>query len=166
MYSIIKVDLKRCNRMSSECCILIPGRQNQLLTESIVRYQKMMRPQLIATIKCVKHSEDAFLPGRFIEEAALRVAMPKQAYPIALCEKGTLRTSIEFANFVSGFLVQGKMPCFLIGSAYGLSPGIVSMCKDTISLSPLTFTHPMALLLLIEQLYRACSILKNHPYHK
>jgi 23S rRNA (pseudouridine1915-N3)-methyltransferase len=55
---------------------------------------------------------------------------------------------------------------FFIGGAYGFESGFINKCDKSISLSPLTFSHKMAKILLFEQIYRGLSINNNHPYHK
>ncbi|MDP2061127.1 MAG: 23S rRNA (pseudouridine(1915)-N(3))-methyltransferase RlmH, partial [Flavobacteriaceae bacterium] len=54
---------------------------------------------------------------------------------------------------------------FLIGGPYGFSEEIYNRAQSKISLSEMTFSHQMVRLILVEQLYRACTILKNEPYH-
>jgi 23S rRNA (pseudouridine1915-N3)-methyltransferase len=85
------------------------------------------------------------------------------AQVIALDERGRLFTSLEFARKLSG--ISGKV-VFVIGGPDGLSEKARNGAAMLMSLSPLTFTHEMARLLLVEQIYRAISILKNRKYHK
>ncbi len=85
---------------------------------------------------------------------------------ILLDDKGQQYDSVGFANYIqtqtnhtSGSLV------FCIGGAFGFDDELYKMAKAKISFSKLTFNHQMFRLILLEQLYRACSILKNEPYH-
>ncbi|MBD3239812.1 MAG: 23S rRNA (pseudouridine(1915)-N(3))-methyltransferase RlmH, partial [Chitinivibrionales bacterium] len=60
-----------------------------------------------------------------------------------------------------------RMPTvFMIGGAYGLDPALVAESNEALSLSTLTFSHDIALVVLLEQIYRAFTILYGHPYHK
>lgn len=81
---------------------------------------------------------------------------------ILLDEQGRTMTSPEFARFL-----DRKKPAvaFVIGGAYGVSQEVRHAASDTISLSPMTFTHEMARLVLLEQVYRAFTILGNRGYH-
>lgn len=86
--------------------------------------------------------------------------------PICMDEHGKTRTSVQFARFLEDAVLDGnRTPCFIIGGAFGLSAPVLEACRHKISLSPMTFTHEMARVLLLEQLYRADSILRGSPYH-
>ena len=80
----------------------------------------------------------------------------------ALSEEGKTTTSEEFAGSIKK--LDGDVT-FLIGGPFGLSKKIKEQCT-LFSLSPMTFPHEMARMVLLEQLYRAHSILKGEPYHK
>ncbi|HAJ79150.1 MAG TPA: hypothetical protein DCO75_05205, partial [Fibrobacteres bacterium] len=81
-------------------------------------------------------------------------------------EEGKLMESLRFATWIESFLTSHRSPVFNIGGAFGLSSNIKKECKEIISLSPLTLPHKLCMLVLIEQIYRAFTILHNHPYHK
>jgi len=61
--------------------------------------------------------------------------------------------------------IYGQL-AFLIGGPMGFSDEVLTQCDEQLSLSPLTFPHELARVMLLEQLYRACTILGNEPYHK
>ncbi len=83
---------------------------------------------------------------------------------IALSEEGKNLNSLDFSNYLQKLGSQRLV--FVIGGADGLSPKIKSTAHFCFSLSPLTFTHEMARLLLLEQLYRASAIAQGSPYHR
>ena len=85
---------------------------------------------------------------------------------ILLEEKGTLRNSADFAGFLERIGAIGKEVVFVIGSGIGLHPMLKQYSNYSISLSPLTFPHNMARVVLEEQIYRACTILAGKEYHK
>ncbi len=86
---------------------------------------------------------------------------------IALDEKGKEFTSQNFAKLIADFAVKGDSHLtFLIGGANGLSSDIVGEAKLKIALGLMTFPHLMVRTMLMEQLYRAQSIIAGHPYHK
>ncbi|NJK27584.1 MAG: 23S rRNA (pseudouridine(1915)-N(3))-methyltransferase RlmH [Coleofasciculaceae cyanobacterium SM2_3_26] len=85
-------------------------------------------------------------------------------WAIALTEEGKLFSSVQFANFLSQ--ADSNHLVFIIGSAEGLSPKLKQAATQQIALSPLTFPHEIARLLLVEQLYRAKTILQGSSYHK
>lgn len=81
-------------------------------------------------------------------------------------EKGMMRTSEKFAGFIQKNLSAGyRKVAFVIGGAYGFSDSIKKKYPDLIRLSDLTFSHHLARVVLLEQIYRAFTILKNEPYH-
>jgi 23S rRNA (pseudouridine1915-N3)-methyltransferase len=75
-------------------------------------------------------------------------------------------SSEEFSQRIGKWRDRAVSPCFCIGGAYGLSAQVSRQCSESLSLSAFTFPHELALLLLLEQLYRAFCILHHHPYHK
>jgi len=101
------------------------------------------------------------------EAEALLAHSDGRSYQVALSEEGTLFDSRAFAGWL-GKVVETRAPSvsFLLGGAYGLSPSVKQRCQFVLSLSPLTMAHDVALVVLLEQIYRAYSILKKHPYHK
>ena len=83
---------------------------------------------------------------------------------ICLSEEGKQFNSVELSSFLLSF--KNKKINFLIGDTDGISSDIKKNSDLILSLSPLTFPHELARLILIEQIYRAVSISKNSPYHR
>lgn len=100
------------------------------------------------------------------EGEAILSAIGKNEQVIALDVKGKAWSTEQLAENLAAWKMSGDNFCLLIGGPDGLSPAILQMASIKWSLSPLTLPHPLVRILLIEQLYRACSILQNHPYHK
>jgi|TARA_B110000259_G_scaffold50733_1_gene59790 23S rRNA (pseudouridine1915-N3)-methyltransferase len=83
-----------------------------------------------------------------------------------LDEKGKSYNSIDFSKFIENKIVNSsKNIIFIIGGAYGFSEKIYSRSNSIISLSKMTFSHQIIRLFMVEQLYRALTIINNHPYH-
>jgi 23S rRNA (pseudouridine1915-N3)-methyltransferase len=87
-------------------------------------------------------------------------------YVVALDEHGKSRTTLELARWLGERLQEGRNLSFLIGGPDGLAPDILAHAAWNWSLSALTFPHAMVRVMLAEQLYRAHSVLHNHPYHR
>lgn len=87
-------------------------------------------------------------------------------YLIALDERGRSFTSAQLATFLQTRANESaRQLIFLIGGAYGIDPTVLKRANHTWSLSALTFPHQLVRLILAEQVYRACTILRNEKYH-
>lgn len=92
--------------------------------------------------------------------------LKKEDYLVALDEKGKQLSSEGLAQFIQARANESvKNLVFLIGGAFGLDEKVLKRCDYKWSLSQLTFPHQLVRLILAEQLYRACSILRNEKYH-
>jgi len=92
--------------------------------------------------------------------------VPERAFLIVLDERGLNPGSESFADLLSSEMLHGGRDwCLLVGGPYGLDPEVRKRADLVLSLSKMTFTHQMARVLLLEQLYRSCTIIKNEPYH-
>lgn len=85
---------------------------------------------------------------------------------VLLDEHGNERRSIEFATWLDKRLsAGGRRLVFVVGGPYGFHKSIHQLASEEISLSLMTFSHQLIRLLFVEQLYRACTILRGEPYH-
>jgi len=101
-----------------------------------------------------------------IESQRIKTKLPTGCRLIALDESGIQWTTAKFAEVIKEWMQDGNDTAFVIGGADGLHDSIKLSAHATISLSRLTFPHGLARVILTEQLYRAISIIKNHPYHR
>lgn len=85
---------------------------------------------------------------------------------IALDERGKSLDSRSFAALLGELFLSGETPVFLIGGSQGLGPDIPKKTARQISFSQMTFPHRLFRVMLLEQLYRAFTILRGEPYHK
>ena len=85
---------------------------------------------------------------------------------ISFDRKGKQFNSLQFADLTQKLLRSGKSCSLIIGGSHGLSESFLKKSDHVISFSALTFPHKLFKILLIEQLYRAITIIKNKPYHK
>lgn len=101
------------------------------------------------------------------EADAVRGKLPQGCLLIALCVEGKLCSSEELAAFLAESAVRGgSHVVFLIGSSFGLHPSLKAMAAKRLSLSPMTFPHHLARVMLLEQIYRAYQINSGSRYHK
>ncbi|PMP97150.1 MAG: 23S rRNA (pseudouridine(1915)-N(3))-methyltransferase RlmH [Thermodesulfobacterium geofontis] len=100
------------------------------------------------------------------EEEALKKYISDKEYLIVLDEKGKVFKSIELAKNLENLIQTQTFITFIIGGEEGLSEIIKNSAKELWSLSSLTLNHEIALLILVEALYRSFTIIKGMPYHK
>lgn len=100
------------------------------------------------------------------EGEEMLAAIGKGEQVIALDVKGKPWSTEQLAEHMANWRMSGNNYCLLIGGPDGLAPQRLAQAHVRWSLSALTLPHPLVRIVVIEQLYRACSILQNHPYHK
>lgn len=107
-------------------------------------------------------------PARAIADEGTRVmaAIPKGALVVALDGRGRAHSSESLAERLEGWRQQGRDLAFLVGGPEGHAPEVLGAADERWSLGPLTLPHMLVRLLVAEQLYRAASMLANHPYHR
>ena len=97
-------------------------------------------------------------------EAILRLLQPSDTV-VLLDERGKEPRSIELADWLQRQQQTARRLVFIIGGPYGFSQQVYSRADSMLSLSRMTFSHQMVRLIFVEQLYRACTIIKGEPYH-
>lgn len=100
------------------------------------------------------------------ESRNLLAAIPAGSQLIALDVLGKRVTTEKLSKLLDGWMQQGQDIALIIGGPDGLSDELLQQAQMKISLSDLTFPHPLIRVMVVEQLYRAWSILNNHPYHR
>jgi len=100
------------------------------------------------------------------EGERIQSAIPANSKLITLDEKGKKFSSIDLSKKMQDWLPQGQDIAIIIGGADGIDPIIKQQADETWSLSSLTMPHALVRVFIAEQLYRAWSILKGHPYHR
>lgn len=100
------------------------------------------------------------------EGEVLCAQFAKYDYVVLLDENGKHHTSVEFAEWINQRASRSiRRLCFVIGGAYGFSDEVYRMNNEKISLSKMTFSHQMIRILIVEQIYRAFTIMNGEPYH-
>ena len=100
------------------------------------------------------------------EKTRLQAALSGFNRIVVLDERGTDLTTVKLAQRLEDWMREGGDTAFVIGGADGIDASIKQRAHDMIRLSSLTLPHAMARLVLCEQLYRALSVVRNHPYHR
>jgi len=100
------------------------------------------------------------------EAQKILALLDAREYVIALDERGTEPTSVEFSRWLAARAEAGVNASFVIGGADGLTPEVLARANHRWSLSRLTLPHGLVRVMLAEQLYRATTLLSGHPYHR
>ncbi len=133
-------------------------------------YAKRMPPEcrlLLKEIKPVERSSGRSADSVMAEERKrIEAVLPKSGFIVALDERGTDLTTMQLSQQLTHWQQQGRDVTFIIGGADGLDAKFKKQADLLVRLSSLTLPHGMVRVLLAEQLYRAWSITKNHPYHR
>lgn len=143
--------------------------KDQYLKNEVQEY--LARVSLYAKISCYEVKEESFAKisdkKRIIknEEERIRKYLKKESIIIVLDAKGAEYSSEQFANMIKNEGERGQKIIFVIGGALGLSDEFKKEYRHIFSLSRLTFPHQLARIVLLEQLYRAMTILHGKQYH-
>jgi 23S rRNA (pseudouridine1915-N3)-methyltransferase len=130
------------------------------------RLPKELTPNLVE-IPLGNRAKNAALQDAMRQEGdAILQAVPPSYTMVALDVQGKAWSTEQLAEQLARWRMEGGNLAFVIGGPDGFSPHCLSRANARWSLSNLTLPHPLVRILLIEQLYRAWSILQNHPYHK
>jgi 23S rRNA (pseudouridine1915-N3)-methyltransferase len=140
------------------------------LKDGCEEFAKRLRHYLPLTIEEYKEHKAGKKPdvrrsldaegGRLLER------IPEGAYVIVLDESGKAFSSRQLSEKMQQHMLEGRSQwALIIGGPFGLSDVVRQRADLILALSPMTLTHQMARLLLLEQLYRSCTIIRNEPYH-
>jgi 23S rRNA (pseudouridine1915-N3)-methyltransferase len=148
--------------------------KEKFLQDGIAEYEKRLRPY--AKVQLVEIPEEkrpgvtsASTGSIALEKEGERIlaALPEDFSIIALDLHGSGWSSEKLAASIGEWELSGQNQlAFVIGGDLGLSPAVLARSRLCLSLSPMTFTHPVARFLLLEQIYRAFRILRGEPYHR
>lgn len=133
-------------------------------------YARRMPPDMLFALHEIKpgHRAAGEDGARARQQEAERIlaALPDGCVPVVLDERGVQATTRELADWIRGWMNEGVSPAFVIGGADGLDDNVKLRAHKLLGVSRLTLPHALVRVLLAEQLYRAMSILKGHPYHR
>jgi len=149
--------------------VAVGHRQPSWVAEGCAEYLKRMPRELPATVVEIKpeprgsKTREQLLAA---EKGRIREVLPAACRIVVLDERGDDLTTLKLARRLEHWMQDGRDTVLLIGGADGLDAELKGRADDSLRLSSLTLPHGLARLLLCEQLYRAVSVLKNHPYHR
>lgn len=144
--------------------------KEQYLKEGLSEYLKRIsRFADIKILEIKEHNPSSTNPNDIsiaLQKDAVEIKKKIKGYPICLDITGKSLDSVEFSNYLDKLSLKTSEITFIIGASNGLSEELKSQCKDKISFSKMTFPHQLMRLILLEQIYRAFTIINNISYHK
>lgn len=143
----------------------LPGWADTAVAEYLKRMPREARVELLV-VKPEKRAGQSADSIKALEAARLLEKLPAGARLVALDEHGREVTTKELADLLARWMAEGRDVALTIGGADGLSAALLEKAELKLSLSRLTLPHALARVMLAEQLYRAVSLLNNHPYHR
>jgi len=132
-------------------------------------FAKRFPPELRLELKAVKAEPRGAKTATQLmaaEAVRLEAAIGKGARRVVLDERGTRLTTVQLAERMKAWLNDGRDVALLIGGPDGLAPSIKDSADETLRWSDLTLPHAFVRVLLAEALYRAWTVMVNHPYHR
>jgi len=148
--------------------------KERFLTEGIAEYEKRLTPYVKLTIVEVADEKRGVHASSGQEQVIkdregdrILAAIPEGAYVVALDVRGKEMSSEALASRLHEWQLAGMNSiAMIIGGDLGLSKAVLARADLRLSISPMTFTHQMVRMILLEQVYRACRINSGEPYHK
>ena len=143
----------------------LPAWADTAAAEYLKRMPREARMDLVE-IKPEKRAGQSADSIKAIEAARILDKVPAGARLVALDEHGREVTTRELADLLARWMADGRDVALVIGGADGLAANLLERAELKLALSRLTLPHALARVLLAEQMYRAISLLNNHPYHR
>lgn len=154
--------------MKSEL-ILVDKTNDKLYVAGINDYAERIGhyvPFSIYTIPAIKNTKNISQEQQKQAEGELILKRIQPSDTVVLLdEHGAERTSVEMAKWLERKQQTARKVVFVIGGPYGFSDAVYQRADEKVSLSKMTFSHQMVRLIFVEQLYRACTIIKGESYH-
>jgi len=150
--------------------IAVGNRMPAWVSQGYEEFARRMPPEVrlnLIEIPPAKRTKAADIK-RLVRQEGERMleALPKNSLVVALDVMGRQWRTEELAQQLGDWMHDGRDIALLVGGPDGLAPACREQADRSWSLSPLTFPHPLVRVIVAEQLYRATTILKHHPYHK
>jgi len=154
--------------MKSLCCLAVGKLKTGHWKQAAGHYIKLLGRYVRVEEVTVKDAPGHETPQRRnqMEGQALLAKIGPKDLVLGLDEHGAAFSSPAFARAMNDWLEDPRFrPCFVLGGAYGLSAEVHARCDRLISLGPMTLPHELARVVLLEQIYRAMTILRGSGYH-
>ena len=143
---------------------------NSFLNEGIDDYTRRLSHYVAFEIKYINDAKNtknlSEKQQKQVEGTNILATLEKSDYVVLLDEHGKEYTSMDFSRYIEKKMLSvARRLVFVVGGPYGFSDDVYARANDMLSLSKMTFSHQMVRTIFVEQLYRACTIIKGESYH-
>lgn len=150
--------------------LTVSQRQPRWVAEGCAEYEKRLpRPWQFQIVEIKPEARTSGTTTQRVQASEadrIRNAIPKGALVVALDERGDSWSTAHFAEQIEGWQQTGRDLVFVIGGADGLDPEFRKSADHRLRLSRMVMPHGLVRVVMVEQLYRAASVINGHPYHK
>lgn len=149
--------------------VAVGQRQPAWAQTAYAEFEKRFPPELRLELHAVKAEPRGHKTAEQLmaaEAARLETVLPRGVRRVVLDERGTRLSTLQLADRMKAWMRDGRDVALLIGGPDGLAAPLKASADETLRLSELTLPHAFARVLLAEALYRAWTVMVNHPYHR
>jgi 23S rRNA (pseudouridine1915-N3)-methyltransferase len=149
--------------------VAVGQRQPAWAETAYADFAKRFPPELRLELKAVKAEPRGSKTAEQLmaaEAARIEAALPKGARRVVFDERGTRLTTTQLAERMTAWMNDGRDVALIVGGPDGLAAALKASADETLRLSDLTLPHAFVRVLLAEALYRAWTVMVNHPYHR
>jgi len=149
--------------------VAVGQRQPAWAETAYADFAKRFPPELRLELKAVKAEPRGSKTAEQLmaaEAARIEAALPKGARRVVFDERGTRLTTTQLAERMTAWMNDGRDVALIVGGPDGLAAALKASANETLRLSDLTLPHAFVRVLLAEALYRAWTVMVNHPYHR
>ena len=149
--------------------VAVGQRQPAWADAAYAEFAKRFPPELRLELKAVKAEPRGGKTAEQLmaaEAARIEAAVPRGVRRVVLDEHGERRSTLQLAARMTVWMGEGRDVALIVGGPDGLAPPLKASADETLRLSDLTLPHAFVRVLLAEALYRAWTVMVNHPYHR
>lgn len=149
--------------------VAVGQRQPAWAQTAYAEFEKRFPPELRLELHAVKAEPRGHKTAEQLmaaEAARLETVLPRGVRRVVLDERGTRLSTLQLADRMKAWMRDGRDVALLIGGPDGLAAPLKASADETLRLSELTLPHAFVRVLLAEALYRAWTVMVNHPYHR
>jgi 23S rRNA (pseudouridine1915-N3)-methyltransferase len=144
----------------------LPAWADRACEDYLKRIPRELTPKLVTVPLAARRARQSSAEPRQRESQAILARCEAGSLNLALDERGACWSSVEWAHNLERWMLEHPRVNLIIGGPDGLAPECLQVCQLSVSLGKITLPHALVKVVLLEQLYRAWTIIQGHPYHR